>query len=78
MEPTLPQGASILIDRSPVQPGDGRIYAIRTSEGLVVKRIRKDPGGAWWLTCDHPASKPTSWPGDAEIVGEVRWVGRAL
>ena len=78
MEPTLPEGASILIDRSSSQPGDGRIYVIRTSDGLVVKRVSKDPGGGWWLTSDHPASKPTRWPSDAEIIGEVRWVGRAL
>lgn len=78
MEPTLPEGASILIERSPSRPKDKSIYVVRTPEGLIVKRASKDPGGGWWLLSDHPAWKPARWPGSAEIVGEVRWVGRTL
>ena len=78
MEPTLPEGASILVDRASSHRVDRRIYVIRTPHGLVVKRVSKDPGGCWWLISDHPGWKPARWPFRAEIVGEVRWVGRVL
>ena len=78
MEPTLPEGASILVDRGSSHRADGRIYVIRTPHGLVVKRVSKDRGGCWWLISDHPGWKPARWPCGAEIVGEARWVGRVL
>ena len=78
MEPTLPEGASILVDRVSSHLADGRIYVIRTPHGLVLKRVSKDRGGRWWLISDHPGWKPDRWPCGAEIVGEVRWVGRVL
>jgi phage repressor protein C with HTH and peptisase S24 domain len=78
MEPSLPEGSSILVDRSPSRPKDGCIYVFRTPDGLVVKRACKDPGGGWWLLSDHPAWKPTRCTGDTVIIGEVRWVGKTL
>ena len=78
MEPTLPEGASILVDRSHSRPKHGHIYVVRTPDGLIVKRAGKDPGGGWWLISDHPAWKPDRWPSDAVVVGEVRWVGKTL
>ena len=78
MEPTLPEGASILVDRASSHRADGRIYVIRTPNGLVVKRLCKDRGGCWWLTSDHAGWEPARWPSGAGIVGEVRWVGRVL
>ena len=78
MEPTLPEGASILVDRVSSHRAEGRIYVIRTPRGLVVKRVSKDRGGCWWLISDHFGWKPARWPSGAEIVGEVRWVGRFL
>ena len=78
MEPTLPDGASILVDRASSHRADGRIYLIRTPHGLVVKRVSKDGSGCWWLISDHPAWKRARWPCGAEIVGEIRWVGTVL
>ena len=78
MEPTLPEGATILIDRSRSRPTDSRIYVVRSPDGLVVKRAAKDPGGGWWLTSDHPNWKPVQWPSQAQVIGEVRWVGKSL
>ena len=78
MEPTLPEGASLLVDRASTHRADGRIYLIRTPHGLVVKRVSKDQGGCWWLISDHSGWKPVRWPCGAEIVGEVRWGGKGL
>ena len=78
MEPTLPDGCSILIDRRRRQPRDNRIYAVRASDGLVVKRADKDAAGRWLMVSDHPAWAPLPWPTDAAVVGEVRWMARML
>lgn len=78
MEPTLPEGSSILVDRSCARPADGGIYVVRAPAGLVATRASKDPGGGWWLTGDHPNWKPEPWPSQAQVIGEVRWVGKSL
>ena len=49
MEPTLPDGYSILVDRKRREPHEGRIYVMRTEEGLVVKRAGKDAEGNWQI-----------------------------
>ena len=43
MEPTLPDGCSILVDRSRRRRLVGRVYVVRSpDEGIVVKRLAKD------------------------------------
>ena len=78
MEPTLPDGCSILLDKTRIQRGAKRIYAVTTSDGLVVKRAGKDETGDWVLRSDHPAWEDALWPDDAEMIGEVRWAGWSL
>ena len=77
MEPTLPDGCSILLDRRRRVLRSGRIYVVRTDEGVVVKRLRRD-GRRWALTSDHPGWPPRPWPPDADIIGEVRWMARTF
>lgn len=78
MEPTLPQGCSILVDHSRRQPSGGRIYAIRSGDGLVVKRAGSADDGGLLMVSDHPAWPSAPWPADAAVVGEVRWMARTL
>lgn len=78
MEPTLPEGCSILIDRAQLRRRAGRIFAVRADSRLLVKRAGKDSEGRWRLVSDHPAWAPVPWPSDAQIVGEVRWAARML
>ena len=73
MEPTLPDGCSILVDRKRREPQDGRIYVMRTEEGLVVKRLGLDKEGRWELLSDSPDWRATPMSPEAEVVGEVRW-----
>lgn len=73
MEQTLPDGCSILVDRSRREPQEGRIYVMRTDEGLVVKRLGLDEKGRWELLSDNPDWEPAIMPYGTDIVGEVRW-----
>ena len=77
MEPTLPNGCSILVARDRRQRRPGRIYVVRGEDGLVVKRAARNAEG-WRLTSDHPAWDPAPWPDEAETIGEAVWTARAL
>ena len=77
MEPTLPDGCSILVDRSQGRRRRrvGRIFVMRTEDGLVVKRAGKDAEGNWQIESDNEDWEPVPWSRDAEVIGEVRWYG---
>ena len=77
MEPTLPDGCVILLDRNRRRRWDGHIFVVRTEDGLIVKRAGKDKDG-WQLLSDHPSWKPVPWPDTAEVLGEVKWMAREL
>ena len=80
MEPTLPAGCSILVDRSRRRRRAGAIFVIETGDGLIVKRLDKSPGGAWRLISDNPSPDwpPLPWPDDARVAGQVMWMARSL
>ena len=78
MEPTLPDGCSILVDRKRREPQEGRIYVMRTEDGLVVKRVGLDEEDRWELRSDNPDWRATPMSPEAEVVGEVRWVARTF
>ena len=81
MEPTLPDGASILVNMGQRDPRDGRIFVVRSEGELIVKRLIRDPNAGWLIQSDNPNKRawPTrGWPDDAQIVGEVKWVGRGF
>ncbi len=78
MEPTLPDGCSILVDRNRREPHEDRIYVMRTEEGLVVKRLDRDEMGRWEILSDNPDWRITPMPPGTEIIGEVRWAARTF
>ena len=78
MEPTLPQGATILVDLSRRGIRVGGIFVVRTAQGVLVRSAGKDKAGNWQLLSDHPACNPVPWPHDAEVLGEVKWMARNL
>ena len=78
MEPTLPDGCSILLDRRRRSLRSGRIFVVRTDEGVVVKRSERGAGGGWLLISDHPTWPSRPWPTDAEVIGQVRWMAHTL
>ena len=80
MEPILPSGCSILVDRSQGRKRrrEGRVFVLRTEDGLVVKRAGKDAEGNWQIESEHPEWPPVPWTDSTEIIGEVRWLGRTF
>ena len=78
MEPTLPDGCSILVDRQRREPHEGQIYVMRTDEGLVVKRLGKDEKGRWLVVSDNSDCPPAPMLYGTDIIGEVRWLGRTF
>ena len=77
MEPTLPDGSSILIDRTHKKRKRGYIYVILTDNGLIVKRLDL-LDNAWHLKSDNPAWEQIAWPTDAEVIGRVMWAARSF
>ena len=78
MEPTLPVGCVILLDHNRRHRREGRIFVVRTADGLVIKRAGKGSDGRWQLVSDHPRWPDAPWPDDATITGEVKWMAREL
>ena len=77
MDPTLPDGCSILLDRSRTRRREGGIFVMNTDDGLIVKRLGKS-GRRWLLLSDHPSWKSAPWPRGTEVIGEVRWASRTF
>lgn len=73
MHPTLPDGCHVLVDRKSRTPREGRIYVMRTEEGLVAKRLGLDEDGHWEARSDNADWPPVPLRFGAEIIGEVRW-----
>ena len=73
MEPTLADGCSILVARDRTSRRGGRVYVVRTEDGLVAKRAGREDG-EWRLVSDAgpPDWPPAPWRG-AEVKGEVIW-----
>ena len=81
MEPTLSDGSAILVYLGSKHLQDGKIFVIRIGNDLVVKRTVMDPEEGWLLVSDNNDKttwKTRPWPEDAQIVGEIKWVGRSL
>ena len=77
MDPTLPNGSQVIVDRNRKELRPGRIYVMRTEEGLVVKRVKRNAQG-WWLMSDNPAWAPLLLNEETDIIGEVRWYAVTL
>ena len=76
MEPTLPDGCSILVDFDRKEFRDGAVFVARTSDGVVARRAAQLSDGRQ-LVSDDGQSAPVRWQ-SAGVIGEVRWMGRTL
>ena len=72
MEPTIQNGDAALVDEFHNRPRSGRVYALRTADGLIVKRLRKREG-RWWAYSDNPDHSSHELGDGDEIVGRVVW-----
>ncbi len=72
MEPTLPDGSIVFIDRRQTDPTKDGIFVAATGNGLFVKRIRRRADGMVELISDNPLYTPEVLPPEqVEIVGRV-------
>ena len=81
MEPTLVDGAAILVHLESQEPKDGKIFVVRIDDDLIVKRLLHDTTVGWLLQSDNPNKQawPTQpLPNDARVVGEVKWTARSF
>ena len=77
MEPTLHHGAMILIDHQRTRRLKNRIFAVRSGDGPLIKRLTHD-NHHWLLVSDNKEYKPVKWPREAVVIGQVMWTGRTL
>lgn len=82
MEPTIPNGALILLDLSIKDVANGHIYAIRRDDELLVKRIQIRLDGTVVLIPDNPLYEREEVAPEVaaqlHIVGRVVWIGYSL
>ena len=76
MEPTLPDGSSILVDPQGKEFRDGAVFVACTSDGVVARRSVEFSDGRQ-LVSDDGQSAPVRWQG-SDVIGEVRWMGKTL
>lgn len=86
MEPTIEHRAVILVDLQRKERRQNRIFAVRDTDGPIVKRLRYENDG-WWLDSDNDETDEENgqrvyparrWPEDAKVLGQVMWTGRTL
>jgi len=83
MEPTIRDGAVLLVSTSAKNPIDREIYAIRVDGELYVKRLIRTAAG-WFAASDNPDR--TAYPdipladveAESEIIGRALWMGVRL
>ena len=75
MEPTLPHGTVVLVDRSRTVPLPMSVYLLRAGGRHRVRRLNLEDD-RWVALGDHPQCPPRPLPADAEIVGRVVWSAR--
>ena len=78
MEPTLADGAYLLVDASRQAAQEGRVYVVTDNAGgWVVNRVVRDHN-AWVLASDRRGVAPTAWRPGMALVGEVVWTSDAV
>lgn len=68
MEPTVSEGALILVDRKKTELVNGGIFVLNSINGVVVKRVSVNPNGTIDLISDNRIYPVQSVPGEELIV----------
>ena len=78
MQPTIRPGSMVLVDHKRTRRVNDRVFAVRTEDGVLVKRVMKDGDGGWQLISDNPDYETVPFPKDGKVLGEARWAGRTV
>jgi phage repressor protein C with HTH and peptisase S24 domain len=77
MDPTLPHGATVLVDLNRTDVWSGQVYALAQNGEFFVKRLRQEEDGIF-AHSDNRAYQPFPLNESALIIGRVFWVGAAV
>lgn len=81
MEPTIKDGAPMVVDTSDVGERDD-VYVMRRGAGITVKRLQHMADGSILLKSDNPAYEPDRLPKDdgdeLKVIGRVGLVLQAI
>lgn len=84
MEPTIRDGAVLLVSTSAKTVVSGEVYAFRQDGHLYVKRMHRQPDGGLLAVSDNPDREAypdmafTAHEQDFEIIGRALWMGSRL
>lgn len=81
MEPTIPDGSTVLINMRAKSILPGRIYAFRLDGQLLIKRLYHDSRGTVTARSDNPEFDDLRISDDCadfEILGRAFWMGAKL
>lgn len=84
MEPTIRDGAVLLVSTSAKTVVSGEVYAFRQDGHLYVKRMHRQPDGGLLAVSDNPDREAypdmafTAHEQDFEIIGRALWMGARL
>lgn len=84
MDPTLTDGAVILVNTAAKTVSNGKIYAFRSDGALFVKRMSRTAEGGYLATSDNPDREQfpdiviPAYDSDFEIIGRALWMGAKL
>lgn len=81
-EPTIPDGALMLLDLSIREVSNGKFYALRRDGELLIKRIQRRFDGTVVLKSDNPRYDDEEIPEnkvvDLHVIGRLKWVARSI
>lgn len=81
MEPTIQDGAPVVIDTSSKGIRSGKVYAILVDGDPLLKRLVKLPGGRVQVQSDNPAKEYAPYEvaeRDLEVIGRAVWTPTSL
>ncbi len=81
MEPFIPDGALLLVDREKRIPADG-VFLLLLEGELIPRRLQRDMDGSVWIRCDNNKYPPLKVAKEKlhqlRILGRVVWLGRKV
>ena len=79
MEPTLPPGSAVVVDRSLRKPSETGVFMLRIGQRRVFRRLRRDEESRWIAYGDHPLCEESTPRRRApQIIGKVLWSAHDL
>lgn len=81
MEPEIPDGAVLLVNRANREPRSGKPYVFLRAGQLIVKKAVKDASGRWIARSendDRESFPDFDFDEDDQLIGRAVWVGAKL